>query len=131
MSEQTEDFDHLFSFKSPDIHVRDNPNLPPMWYRAYQLMKSVSDITYGAVERAISGQSPNILLDNEIYNSRISICRACNHFRVTDERCGSPDAQEKWGCGCYVSDHFTQAGIKVPGKARFRDAHCPLAPPKW
>lgn len=102
------------------------PSLPPIQHQVAGAIRTGYQVVKGVVRDLASGLAPGLFVDDEEYERRVAICRACDHLRVPDERCGSPDAKANWGCGCYISDHG-----KMPGKAHFRDAHCPLTEPKW
>lgn len=131
MSDQNEDLSHLFSFRSPDSLSKGNPALPPLWHQAYEISKLAGKIVVDSARSIAHLEVPKLSVSETEYRSRLEICRDCDHFRVSDERCGSPDAQKSWGCGCHISDYNTDIGFRIPGKARFRDAHCPLTPSKW
>lgn len=60
--------------------------------------------------RAMTGKE--VFVPDEVYNSRMSICRACPQFDAKMERCRM--------CGC---------GAKR--KLKLANQHCPLNEPKW
>lgn len=109
----------------------ENPGLPSTSHQIKNAVSTAKNILSETVSDLLRLKNHKIFIENEEYDRRLSICKECDNFRSSDERCGSLDARKNWGCGCYISDHVITTGIKVPGKARFRDAHCPLTPPKW
>ncbi len=46
---------------------------------------------------------------------RWKICKACDHYRPSDKRCGKAT-----GCGCWLKRKIPLAGVR-----------CPLDPPEW
>lgn len=86
------------------------PPLPPLARQAAGLAGAAAR----AIGAAIVGGA--IMADDATVAARLSICKACDHYRPSDDRCGKMD-----GCGCYVTGPL--------GKASWATEHCPIG--KW
>jgi hypothetical protein len=78
--------------------------LPSFVDMAKNLLGSAKDIASGA----LSGKG--VLVDEEVYNTRMNICAACPSFKPETKRCAE--------CGCFME-----------AKARFKNVSCPIG--KW
>ncbi len=89
---------------------REEPSLPP-------LGRQIAGLA-GAVGRAAvaRGTGRPVVAPPEVIEARTAICRACDHYRASDGRCGG----RKTGCGCFVAIKSTLASER-----------CPLDPPRW
>lgn len=103
----------------PDPPPASEPGLPSFARQVGGFLRSAASVVAGAVSDVASGRMPAPLLDDADYEARLAICGACDHYRPSDRRCGLAS-----GCGCYLADR-----VSVPGKARYRDAACPIG--KW
>lgn len=88
----------------PNCNDDGNQELPPFIDMAKALLGSAKDIVSGAV------QGEGVLVTEDVYNNRISICSSCEFFRKEDKRCTK--------CGCFME-----------AKTRFKKTHCPVN--KW
>lgn len=68
------------------------------------LLGSAKDILSGALH------GEGVLVSEDVYNSRMSICNSCEFFRAEDKRCSQ--------CGCFMET-----------KTRFKKTYCPIH--KW
>lgn len=75
--------------------------LPSFMGMAKGLMGSVKDIAGGAL------QGDGLLVTDEVYNTRMSICQSCEFFRQDDKRCSQ--------CGCFMEV-----------KSKFKKTYCPV-----
>lgn len=117
--------------ENPAASSSEDPSLPKFSHQVKEFVQTGTSVLAGIVKRSISGEPIGVFVPSSEYEKRLSTCKSCDYFRHSDERCGSPNVRSVWGCGCYIADHVSLMGVHVPGKARFRDAHCPLTPPKW
>jgi hypothetical protein len=78
--------------------------LPSFTDMAKGLLGSAKDIVTGAV------QGEGVMVTEEIYTERMSICDTCEFFRKEDKRCAQ--------CGCFME-----------AKTRFKKTFCPVG--KW
>lgn len=85
------------------------PPLPSPLRMAGQLARTAG----AAIARKARGGTT--LASTEAREARWAACRACDHFRPSDLRCGGTG-----GCGCWLAK-------KIPVAA----ASCPLDPPAW
>jgi hypothetical protein len=80
------------------------PELPPMKDMVKGFLGTAKDIVFGAVH------GEDVLVTEEVYNTRMSICAGCEFFRKEDKRCSK--------CGCFME-----------AKTRFKKTFCPIH--KW
>jgi len=76
--------------------------MPSLSEQGKNLFKTAYDILKGKIE----DPSQPVLVSDEAYNARLSICRSCDHLEPKEEQCKL--------CGCYM---------KV--KAKVTVAYCP------
>lgn len=88
----------------PNCHDEQPPELPKFTDMAKSLLGSASDILSGAFH------GDGVLVSEEVYTSRMTICEGCEFFRKEDKRCSQ--------CGCFME-----------AKTRFKKTFCPLH--KW
>lgn len=93
--------------EATQVDERTPPPLPSLSRMAGQAMRTGLAV---AVHAATTGE---VTASEDEQARRWSICRACDHYRVDDVRCGKVD-----GCGCWLKR-------KVPLIA----ASCPIG--KW
>jgi len=79
-------------------------DLPSLKDMAKGFIGSAKDVLVGAM------QGEDILVTDEVYNTRMSICNGCEFFRKEDKRCSQ--------CGCFME-----------AKTRFKKTYCPVN--KW
>lgn len=80
------------------------PELPPLKEMAKGFLGTAKDVLLGAF------QGEDVLVTEEVYNARMNICKGCEFFRHSDNRCSQ--------CGCFME-----------AKTRFKSTHCPIH--KW
>ena len=81
------------------------PNeLPSLKDMAKGFLGSAKDVLVGAI------QGEDVLVTEDVYNIRMSICNDCEFFRKEDKRCSQ--------CGCFME-----------AKTRFKKTYCPIH--KW
>jgi formamidopyrimidine-DNA glycosylase len=78
--------------------------LPSLKDMAKGFIGSAKDVLTGAI------QGDGILVTEEVYTERMSICNGCEFFRKEDKRCSQ--------CGCFMET-----------KTRFKKTYCPIH--KW
>lgn len=78
--------------------------LPSVGDMAKGLLSSAKDIVSGVVH------GEGLLVSEEVYTTRMSICSTCEFFRLEDKRCTQ--------CGCFME-----------AKTRFKKTYCPVH--KW
>lgn len=80
------------------------PALPSFAEMAKGFFGSAKDVITGAVH------GEGVLVTEDVYISRMDICKTCEFFRQTDSRCSK--------CGCFME-----------AKTRFVKTTCPIG--KW
>jgi hypothetical protein len=88
----------------PKCNDEVQPDLPSLKDMAKGFISSAKDVLVGAI------QGEDILVTDEVYNTRMSICNGCEFFRKEDKRCSQ--------CGCFME-----------AKTRFKKTFCPIH--KW
>lgn len=88
----------------PECKDEIQPELPPLKDMAKGFLGTAADVLVGAF------QGENVVVSNEVYNTRMSICNTCEFFRKDDKRCSK--------CGCFME-----------AKTRFKRTFCPVG--KW
>lgn len=89
----------------PKCHDEEPPkDLPSFTDMAKGLLGSAKDIVGGAL------QGEGVMVTEDVYNTRMSICNGCEFFRKEDKRCSQ--------CGCFME-----------AKTRFKKTYCPIH--KW
>lgn len=78
--------------------------LPSLTNMAKGFLGSAKDVLSGAI------QGDGVLVTEEVYTTRISLCNSCEFFRIEDRRCTQ--------CGCFME-----------AKTRFKKTYCPVH--KW
>lgn len=84
-----------------DEPIKDLPSFTDM---AKSLLGTATDVVKGVVH------GDGVLVTEEIYNTRMSICDGCEFFRKEDKRCSQ--------CGCFME-----------AKTRLKKTFCPIH--KW
>jgi hypothetical protein len=80
------------------------PELPSFKEMAKGFIGSAKDVLFGAFK------GEDVIVTEEVYNTRINICNSCEFFRKDDKRCSK--------CGCFME-----------AKTRFKSTYCPIH--KW
>jgi hypothetical protein len=80
------------------------PELPPLKDMAKGFLGTAADVLVGAF------QGGDVVVTEEVYNTRMNICNTCEFFRKVDKRCSK--------CGCFME-----------AKTRFKRTTCPMN--KW
>lgn len=88
----------------PKCNDEAQPDLPSFKDMAKGFLGTAKDIVVGAVH------GEDVLVTEEIYNTRMTICEGCEFFRKSDKRCAQ--------CGCFME-----------AKTRFKKTYCPIH--KW
>jgi hypothetical protein len=88
----------------PECHDSSEKELPSVADMARGFLDSAKDVIMGVV------QNEGVIVTDEIYNTRMSICNACDFLRKEDKRCTQ--------CGCYME-----------AKSKFKKTYCPVG--KW
>lgn len=88
----------------PKCNDEKQPELPSLKEMAKGFIGTAKDVLIGAF------QGENVLVTEEVYATRMSVCEGCEFFRKSDKRCGQ--------CGCFMD-----------AKSRFINASCPVG--KW
>lgn len=88
------------------------PALPSKARIAKNFVRTVIVTAAGAV----AGE--DIFTDDATAAARMELCRGCEFFRASDERC----AHRK--CGCYLNGQLL-------AKTKLKGQRCPDTPPKW
>lgn len=88
----------------PKCDEEQQPELPSFKEMAKGFVGTAKDILTGAF------QGEDVLVSEEVYNTRIDICNNCEFFRKRDQRCSQ--------CGCFME-----------AKTRFKKSRCPIH--KW
>lgn len=94
----------------PAPKSKPSPPLPSKLRMASQ----VAQVPFQVAKHAITHRG-QVEASRAVQEQRWSICRACDHFRPEDKRCGMID-----GCGCWLSKKIPLAAMS-----------CPMTPPKW
>jgi hypothetical protein len=100
----------IVSIFGPRTKSASEPRLPS----AHRQMLSAGAAVVNTVERAIRGQP--LKASKEVQDQRWAICKACDKFRPSDNRCSL--------CGCFTSSWLI-------GKIELAGQSCPAKPPKW
>jgi hypothetical protein len=80
------------------------PELPPMKDMVKGFLGTMTDVVTGAIH------GDGILVTEDVYNTRMATCTACEFFRKEDKRCTQ--------CGCFME-----------AKTRLKNVECPIH--KW
>lgn len=81
---------------------------PPQLPSTFEMMKNLLVSSKQIIEGAVAGEG--VIVDEEIFNSRLDICTACPLYLQDSSRCTQ--------CGCYMKN-----------KAMFKKMSCPIG--KW
>lgn len=72
--------------------------------------KNLASFSWDLINHILHDENKTLFVSDEVYQERYSICKSCDKFDATQERCTE--------CGCYI-----------PGKAQIILDSCPLQ--KW
>lgn len=89
----------------PKCNDEDQPKeLPSFKDMAKGFVNSAKDVLTGAIH------GEGVLVTEEVYTTRLTLCNSCEFFRQEDKRCTQ--------CGCFME-----------AKTRFKKTFCPVG--KW
>lgn len=86
------------------------PATPPPLPSKFEMAKNLTKTAFAAAKGVIRGQS--LKESDDEAKRRLEICKRCEFFRHTDQRCSR--------CGCYMSV-----------KTYLKSSKCPLPVPRW